>query len=350
MAAEGFKKTMRSTNPGRRWTSFAAQTQVAAPVMAGLILGLGGVVAGSSLVQASEQGGIFSFFEEIFRGPAVQPQPAPVSMPRPARPRYASLPPTSRITAAQAPRQTPRLARVTRPSPARASRAASAALTASALGARTVCVRACDGYLFPLGRLVSRSDLPLHEAACAAACPNAATSLYTLGARQNDLDRAVSLDGRPYRALEVANLYRTRRVEQCSCQPDGVAAAPLPIERDPTARVGDVVATPSSARVVISTRPGGFTVVDFREAGLLSRRERRSIDRKIDVVRREADARAAEQDVRQAGRAVDRAPRIRVAQMGAGDGTGGFADVRRRQDGDADFAVVRVVVSSPFTR
>jgi hypothetical protein len=341
---------MRSTNPGRRRTSFATHTRVVAPVIAGLVLGLGGVVAGSSLVQASEQGGIFSFFEEMFRGPAVKPQPAPVSMPRPPRPRYASLPTTSRITAVQAPRQTPRLARLTRPSPARASRAASAALTASALGARTVCVRACDGYLFPLGRLASRSDIPLHEAACAAACPNAATSLYTLGARQNDLDRAVGLDGRPYRALLVANLYRTKRVEQCSCQPEGAAAAPLPIERDPTARVGDVVATPSSARVVVSTRPGGFTVVDFREAGLLSPRERRSIDRKIDVVRREADARAAEQDVRQAGRTVDRAPRIRVAQMGSGDGTGGFGTVRRRQDGDAGFAIVRVVVSSPFIR
>jgi hypothetical protein len=111
-----------------------------------------------------------------------------------------------------------------------------------------------------------------------------------------------------------------------------------------------VVATSSSARVVVSTRPGGFTVVDFREAGLLSPRERRRIDRKIDVVRREADARAAEQDVRQAGRTVDRAPRIRVAQMGSGDGTGGFGTVRRRQDGDAGFAIVRVVVSSPFIR
>ncbi|WP_036266237.1 DUF2865 domain-containing protein [Methylobacterium sp. 10] len=341
---------MRSANPCRGLTSFAAQTRVVAPVMAGLILGLGGVVAGSSLVQASEQGGIFSFFEQIFRGPGVQPQPAPVSMPHPARPRYASLPTTSRITAVQAPRQTPRLARLVRPSPAHASRAASAALTASALGARTVCVRACDGYLFPLGRLASRSDIPLHEAACAAACPNAATSLYTLGARQNDLDRAVGLDGRPYRALQVANLYRTKRVEQCSCQPEGVAAVPLPIERDPTARVGDVVATPSSARVVVSTRPGGYTVVDFREAGILSRRERRSIDHKIDVVRREADARAAEQDVRQSGRAIDRASRIRVAQMGAGDEAGGFGSVQRRQDVDVGFAVVRVVVSSPFIR
>ncbi|WP_051092919.1 DUF2865 domain-containing protein [Methylobacterium sp. 77] len=316
--------------------------------MAGLILGVGGIVAGASLVQASERGGIFGFFEEIFRGPAVQPQPAP--MPRPARPRYASLPNASRVTAAQSFRQTPRLARVKRPVAARSSRSASAALTASALGTRTVCVRSCDGYLFPLGRLASRSDIPVHEAACAAACPNAATNLYTLGADQNDLDRAIGLDGRPYRTLRVANLYRTKRVDQCSCQPDGVAATPLPIELDMTARVGDVVATPSSARVVVSTRTGGFKVVDFREASILSHRQRRNIDRKIDVVRREADARGSGRDIRQASRTVDRAPRIRVAQMGDIEGTGGFGIVQRSQDNEAGFSVVRVVVASPFIR
>ncbi|MFD1300551.1 DUF2865 domain-containing protein [Methylobacterium marchantiae] len=331
-------------------TIFAAHKRVAAPVVAGLILGIGGVVAGSSLVQASERGGIFSFFEEIFRGPAVQPQAAPAPVARPARPRYASLPDARRVTVAQSFRQTYRQARIKRPVSPRLSRTASAALTASALGARTVCVRACDGYLFPLGRLASRSDVPVHEAACAAACPNAAISLYTLGAGETDLDRAIGLDGRPYRTLQVANLYRTKRVDQCSCQPEGVAATPLAIEHDMTARVGDVVATPSSARVVVSTRPGGFKVVDFREASVLSRRQRRNIDRKIDVVRREADARGSAQDIRQATRTLDRAPRIRVAQMGDVSGTGGFGIVQRSQDDDAGFAVVRVVVPSPFTR
>lgn len=341
---------MRVAYPHVARTAIAPRQRVVGPLMAGLILGIGGVVAGSSLVRASEQGGIFSFFEDIFLGPAVRIRPEPVPVPRPARPRYASLPDTNRITRLAPPRHTPRLVRLDRPSADRKSRSSSAGLVASALGARTVCVRACDGYLFPLGRLASRADIPLHEAACAAACPNAATSLYTLGARQNELDRAVSLDGQPYRVLKVALLYRRKLVDQCSCQPEGVAATPLPIERDLTARVGDVVATPSSARVVVSTKSGGFTMVDFREAGILSRHERRLIGRKIDVVRREADARASDGDTRQAGRAFDGAPRVRLAQMGTTAGTGGFGEVQRGQDRAEGFADVRVVVSSPFTR
>lgn len=318
--------------------------------MAGLILGIGGVVAGAGVVRASEQRGIFSFLEDIFRGPAVKTQSELAPVPRPARPRYASLPDTDRITRLAPPRQTPRLARIDRSSADRKGRSSSASMVASALGTHTVCVRACDGYLFPLGRLASRADIPIHEAACAAACPNAATSLYTLGTRQSDLDRAVSLDGQPYRALKVARLYRTKLVDQCSCQPEGVAATRLPIERDLTARVGDVIATRSSARVVVSTRPGGFTMVDFREAGILSRRERRLIDHKIDVVRREADARASGEDARQAGRFLDRAPRVRVAQIDATDGAAGFGEVQRERNPAVGFTVVRVVVSSPFTR
>lgn len=341
---------MRLVSAVSRRVIAAPHKRVLAPVMAGLMLGIGGVVAGSGLVQASERGGLFNFLEEIFRGPAVQPPQATAPVQRPARPRYASLPDSRRVSATQPVRQTPRAVRLKAPAVVKQSGSASAALTASALGARTVCVRACDGYLFPLGRLASRSDIPVHEAACAAACPNAATSLYTLGAGQTELDRAVGLDGRAYRTLKVANLYRTKRIDQCSCQPDGVAATPLPIERDLTARVGDVVATPSSARVVVAARSNGVTLVDFRDAGILSRRQRRSIDRKIDVVRREADARASGQDLRHAERSVDRAPRIRLAQAGAIAGTGGFGTVERIPDTDAGFTVVRVVVPSPFPR
>ena len=95
-------------------------------------------------------------------------------------------------------------------------------------------------------------------------------------------------DGQPYRVLKVARLYRRKLVDQCSCQPEGVAATPLPIERDLTARVG------RRGRNPIERSCGGLHAawwlprwLDFREAGILSRHERRLIGRKIDVVRRE---------------------------------------------------------------
>lgn len=319
--------------------------------LAGLVLGLGGVTAGSSFVQASERGGLIGFLEEIFRGPAPQVR-EPVAVPVRARTRYSSLPDDRRIAAARTIRQTPRpvanLSEGRRGKPRAERRAApSVASTASAPGARTVCVRACDGYLFPLGHLAAKADLPVHAAACTAACPNAPTRVFTLAAGEPDLDRAVGLDGQPYRSLAVANLYRAKRVDHCSCQPDGVAATPLPIEQDLTARPGDVVATVSSARIVTPARTGGLTTVDFRDARGLSRRARRDIDGKVDVVRREADARALGKALRQA----DRGARVQLAQAEVGSyRAGGFGAVERGGESDTGFAVVRVVVPSPFAR
>lgn len=337
----------------RNWQRFApanTRGQMAMTALAGLLLGLGGVIAGSSLVQASERGGLFNVLEAFFRGPA----PEPVVMParRPAH--YASLPDARRVTAVRAVRQTPRpMPAIAATRPARRAKAKRIAtlrptpvpaipLTDVALGARTVCVRTCDGYLFPLGRLGTRADLPVHEAACAAACPNAPTRLYTLGAGLIDLDRAVGLDGQPYRSLAVANLYRTKRVEHCSCQPEQGVAAPLPILQDMTVRAGDVVATEASAAVVTPVRSGGFGVVDFREARGLSRRARRDIDAKVDVVRREADARAFRRELRNA----DRPNRVRVAA------SGGFESVAPPIEVEPRFVAVRaptrVVMASPF--
>ena len=109
-----------------------------------------------------------------------------------------------------------------------------------------------------------------------------------------------------------------------------------------TARAGDVVATEASAAVVTPLRAGGFTVVDFREARGLSRRARRDIDAKVDVVRREADARAFRQGVRSA----DRAPRVRVAAAA------GFEPVPPPIEVEPRFvparAPTRVVMASPF--
>ncbi len=309
--------------------------------LAGVLLGLGGVTAGTSLVQASERGGLFDFFEDLFHGPGRRVQAEPLRV-APRRPpvRYSALPDAGRVTAVHAPRRTwpaPVVRARTRRLPASTALAATA-VTRGALGARTVCVRTCDGYLFPVGTLASPADLPVHAAACAAACPGAPTRLFTLGASQTEMDRAIDLDGRPYRGLPVANLYRTRRVERCACQPEGYAATLLPFDRDLTLRAGDVLATPSSAQVVTVARGGAVVAVDFRDAKGLSRRARRAIDAKIDVVRREADA----QTFQRAMRMAERGNRVRVA------GIGGFEPVAAPIETEASFAQVRVVVPSPF--
>ncbi|GJE41774.1 DUF2865 domain-containing protein [Methylobacterium soli] len=322
-----------------QWRRFMAsggtRRQMVGTALAGLILGIGGVTIGTSLVQASERDGLFNFLEQIFRAP---PPPAAQVVPRQPL-RYANLPDARRIHATRPVAQTPRRFAerpALRPLRRRAEFRRGPDRADIALGTRTVCVRSCDGFLFPLGNLAARRDLPVHEAACAAACPNAATSLYTLPAGEIDLDRAVSLKGQPYRAFALANVYRQKRVADCSCQSaDG--QPPLALAKDLTLRRGDVVATEESAGVVTRIRPGAVAMVDFRKARDLSRAQSRAIEDKVGALRREADARA----FRRAMRAADRPGIIRVA---AGPG---FQGTDRA--GTGGFAPVRIVAPSPFT-
>lgn len=270
---------------------------------AGLLLGLGAVTAGTSFVQASERGGLFDFFGQIF-GYQAEPRPSaqPQAVYRRVRKHYASLPDARSVTGTRARFHTPR------PMPvAKAARA----LVAPAKGRRplpdllppeptrkTVCVRTCDGYLFPLGDLRSDKDIGVHQAACAAACPGAVTALFTLPAGESALDQSVGLDNRPYLASAYARVFLERRVQNCSCTAPGIAMLPLPIESDATARVGDVVATASGADVVVKLAKGGVALTDYRFARGISRYARRDIERQVGSLRREAAAREFERKMR----------------------------------------------------
>ncbi|MGU3540957.1 DUF2865 domain-containing protein [Methylobacterium sp. A54F] len=314
--------------------SGGTRRQMIGTALAGLILGLGCVVVGTSLARANEQPGLFNIFERLFGGPAPERRVQPP--PRPGR--YANLPDARRIARPQPLLQTPRHAFDLRDarSRKRQRRRAVASLPpmAVAQGPSTVCVRTCDGYLFPLGRLASRNDLPVHEAACAAACPGAATNLYTLGANDAELDSAVSLKGQPYRASAFANVYRTRRVASCSCQA-APGTAPVTLAEDPTIRPGDVVTTRDSARIVTRVRAGSVATEDFRHARGVARARIRAIEARVGALRREEDART----FRRALRLAEGAGIVRVAAAGPG-----FQPVAAGNGG------VRVVSPSPYLR
>ena len=319
-----------------QWRRFAGsggtRRQMIGTAVAGLILGLGSVTIGTSLAHASERGGLFDFFQELF-APA---RPEPV---RPAhRPgRYANLPDGRRLGVPRPVYHTPRpladlslrRSRRVRTRPERAPR-----IAVASTGRRTVCVRMCDGYLFPLGHLGARADMPVHEAACAAACPGAPTNVYTIGAGETELDRAISPQGLPYRASALANIYRQRRVENCSCQA-AAGTVPLPIARDLTLRKGDVVATRDSADVVTRNRSGSVALVDFRQAAITQGQSRR-IEAKVGAIRREAEARAFRRTLRTA----ERANLVQVASAGEG--------FRIPARAVGDLAQIRVVSPSPF--
>lgn len=234
--------------------------------MLAAICGLGLAVSGVTLVRAADDAGVFDFFGSQRLQRIVDPLRL--------RPRYASEPsivyrPAAEISRREARRQA-RLAEIRRAAPKRSATRRSAdarlarpgfedpsrppvarrarvelgALGGAAAGRRTMCVRTCDGYLFPVGTLHSRSDLKLHETACSAACPGTETRLYTLSAGQqleNPSSARSVIDGSPYGRLKTAFLFRSRAVPSCDCQKPGVLASHLPILLDPTLRRGDVV-------------------------------------------------------------------------------------------------------------
>jgi hypothetical protein len=84
---------------------------------------------------------------------------------------------------------------------------------------RTVCVRLCDGYYFPINFAVTRDKLQRDSGVCASRC-GAQGRLFVHRNPGGSVEDMEDLSGRPYRQLRTAFLYRTELVANCRCQPD----------------------------------------------------------------------------------------------------------------------------------
>lgn len=158
---------------------------------------------GSSAVLQTESepqvqvAGIFDFLLGGQRPP--QPAPAPEAQP----PRQTAPAPGS------APQQAPQQG----PSAPQASRT-------PGLGGgtyRTLCVRMCDGYYFPISYQVTRSRFAADAAACSQRC-SGDTRLFVHRNPGQDVSGAVDLQGNRYAGLDNAFRYRKELVQGCSCQ------------------------------------------------------------------------------------------------------------------------------------
>lgn len=84
---------------------------------------------------------------------------------------------------------------------------------------RTVCVRLCDGYYFPVSFAVGADGLERDRGVCESRC-GAQGRLFVHRNPGGSTDDLQDLAGRPYRQLRTAFLYRTEFVPSCKCQPD----------------------------------------------------------------------------------------------------------------------------------
>lgn len=85
---------------------------------------------------------------------------------------------------------------------------------------RTLCVRTCDGYYFPVSNASSPADFDRDQSNCRSSCPGAEVQLY-YNRPDRDADAMRSaLSGQPYTDLPTAWLYRqpgTPSPAGCTC-------------------------------------------------------------------------------------------------------------------------------------
>jgi hypothetical protein len=83
---------------------------------------------------------------------------------------------------------------------------------------RTVCVRLCDGFFFPISFATTPDRFGADEAACNARCASGAR-LYVYPNPGGEPEDMRDVRGQPYTALKNAFLFRTEYVEACTCKP-----------------------------------------------------------------------------------------------------------------------------------
>ncbi len=134
---------------------------------------------------------------------------------------------------------------------------------------RTICVRGCDGYYFPISFSTTPAHFETDQQICQAQCPGA--TLYYYENPGATVETAVSVTGQPITAMSHAFAFRLAYYPDCRCQPltpipttttytplteqatQVIAAArpsiPLPVPRP----------DPSEDPETIANRLGGFT-------------------------------------------------------------------------------------------
>jgi hypothetical protein len=133
-------------------------------------------------------------------------------------------------------------------------------------GFRTLCVRTCDGYYFPISFSTSQARFAEDEQTCQKLCPATEAVLYTHRNPGEDVAQAISSTGNPYTKLANAFRYRREFVASCSCkQPGQTWAEALGATRDQTIERGDKVVTEERAKVMSQPQPAGRSTPPARQ-------------------------------------------------------------------------------------
>jgi Protein of unknown function (DUF2865) len=117
---------------------------------------------------------------------------------------------------------------------------------------RTVCVRTCDGYYFPISYSTVPNRFVDDQRACQRECPASDALLYSYRNPGEDINQAVSISGVPYTDLPNAFRYRKEFAATCSCRRPGQSWADALKNADDstTLEAGDIVVTDQNAKAL----------------------------------------------------------------------------------------------------
>ena len=116
---------------------------------------------------------------------------------------------------------------------------------------RTVCVRSCDGFYFPISFATVPGRFADDEKTCKNLCPAAEATLFAYRNPGEDMSQAVSISGQPYSSSPNAFHYRQEFNPSCSCKAAGQTWADALKTIDDTAAAqqqGDIIVTEESAK------------------------------------------------------------------------------------------------------
>jgi hypothetical protein len=116
---------------------------------------------------------------------------------------------------------------------------------------RTVCVRSCDGFYFPISFATVPGRFADDEKTCKSLCPATEASLYAYRNPGEDMSQAVSVNGQPYSALPNAFHYRQEFNPSCSCKAPGQTWSDALKSIDDKAAAeqqGDIIVTEEGAK------------------------------------------------------------------------------------------------------
>lgn len=136
------------------------------------------------------------------------------------------------------------------------------------IGRRSVCVRMCDGFYFPLGGARNETDLAGQAGMCGQLCPGAQTRLFVIPDGSEKIEDAVGRDGKKYSALPIAFRHMATRDPTCSCRrPGQETSATMRLLDDLTLRRGDGVMTEAGMRVFRGATRWPLRKRDFAKVG-----------------------------------------------------------------------------------